>query len=305
MQSKRTTFLRGKRMRATLVDGAGRPVVGDSSVVTTKGFITVGMTANTEEGEGINVTNANGESCIVESGVPTFNGVTVEAEFCEVDFALFEILTGQEVVVDALGRAIGITESTAVDLSDVHFALELWMGASSDDAPSAGSQGYFGYVLMPNLGGGVLGDITIENGAITFTVSGMSTRNGSSWGAGPYDVELVAGVPAPLSTPMKSRDHRRIMVVEVAPPEVYSGATPLLDPTDPAVTGVTVTMTGLSASLVPIPTGTDPMWYDFGDDEWDYTPNGSYVHVYDAPGTYIITAHRGDSTATKTQVVSA
>lgn len=305
MKSKRTTFLRGKRMRATLVDAAGRPVVGDSSVVTTAGFITVGMTANTEEGEGINVTNANGESCIVEPGVPTFNGVTVEAEFCEVDFALFEILTGQEVVLDADGKAIGITESTAVDLSDVHFALELWMGASSDDEPAAGSQGYYGYVLMPNLGGGVLGDITIENGAITFTISGMATRNGSSWGAGPYKVELVGGVPAVLSTPMKSRDHRRIMVVEVAPPTVYSGATPLLDSTDPAVTSLTTTPTGLSVSIAPVPAGTDPMWYDFGDGEWDYTANGSYVHVYDAAGTYIITGHRGSSTVTKSVTVSA
>jgi hypothetical protein len=46
------------------------------------------------------------------------------------------------------------------------------------------------------------------------------------------------------------------------------------------------------------------MWYDFGDGEWDYTANGSYVHVYDAAGTYIITGHRGGSTVTKSVTVS-
>lgn len=305
MQSKRVSFLRGRRMRATLLDGAGRPIVGDSSVVTTKGFITLGMTANTEEGEGINVTNAAGETCITEAGTPTFNGVGVEAEFCDVDFALFEILTGQTVVLDEDGRAVGITESTDVDLSDVSFALEVWMGATTSEEPSVGSQGHFGYVLMPRLGGGVLGDITIENAAITFTISGMATRNGAAWGSGPYNVELVGGVPAPLRVPMRSADHRRIQIVEVAPPEVYSGATPLLDRTDPDVTSLTTTPTGLSVSIAPVPAGTDPMWYDFGDGTWDYTANGSYVHVYDAAGTYTIVGHRGKSTVTKNVTVTA
>ena len=43
MQSNRVSFLRGKRMRATLLNGAAIPLVGDSSVVTTKGFVTLTM----------------------------------------------------------------------------------------------------------------------------------------------------------------------------------------------------------------------------------------------------------------------
>lgn len=303
MQSKRVSFLRGRRMRATLLDGAGRPIVGDSSVVTTKGFITLSMTANTEEGEGINVTNAAGETCITEAGTPTFNGVGVEAEFCDVDFALFEILTGQTVVVDANGQAVGITESTDVDLSDVSFALEVWMGATTTVAPSTGSQGHYGYVLMPRLGGGVLGDITIENAAITFTISGMATKNGSAWGVGPHKVELVAGVPAPLRVPMRANDHRRIQIVEVAPPTVYSGATPLLDPLSPAVTSFTTSKVGLAVTFTPVPAGTTPMWYDFGDGTWDYTSNGSYVHTYAVAGTYTVIARRGSSSVTQSVVV--
>ncbi len=305
MQSNRVSFLRGKRMRATLLNGAAIPLVGDSSVVTTKGFVTLTMTANTEEGEAINVVNAGGESCITEAGTPTWTGVGVEAEFCDVDFALFEMLTGQEVVLNSDGVAVGITESSDVDMSAVKFALELWMGASTNAAPSAGSEGFYGYVLLPHLGGGVIGDVTLQNGAITFTISNMQTKNGAAWGAGPHKVELVAGVPSVLSTPMKANDHRRIMIVEVAPPEVYSGATPLLDSTDPAVTGLTTTPTGLSVVISPTPAGTDPMWYDFGDGEWDYTANGSYTHVYPAAGTYTLTGFRGNSKFSKSVTVTA
>lgn len=299
MQSNRVSFLRSKRIRATLLNAAAIPLVGDSSVVTTKGFVTLTMTSNTEEGEAINVVNASGETCISEAATPTWTGVGVEAEFCEVDFSLFEMLTGQEVVLDANGVAIGITESSDVDLSAVKFALEMWMGASTTATPAAGSEGFYGYVLLPHLGGGVIGDVTLQNGAITFTISGMQTKNGGNWGAGPHKVQLVAGVPAVLSTAMKTNDHRRIMIVEVAPPTVYAGATPLLDSTDPAITAITHTPTGLSVVFGPTPAGTDPMWYDFGDGTWDYTANGSYTHVYAAAGTYTVIGHRGSSKITK------
>lgn len=306
MRSKKVSYLRGRRMRATRVDANGRPVYGDNATVTTKGFVTVSYTTNTEEGESITVVNANGETCVAEPATPTFSGFGVEAEFCDVDFALFELLTGQELVLDSDGQAIGITESTAVDLSAVSFGLELWLGADSKGAKaSEGSQGQFGYILTPFLGGGVIGDVSIENAAITFTVTGMNTKNGSGWGAGPYNVELVDGVAAPLSTPMKSADHRRIMTVEVAAPEVFAGSTPLLDPSATAMTEIGATPEGLSVAFEPTPVGSDPVWYDFGDGSWDYAETGSYTHEYDEAGTYSVTASRGRSTVTSSVTVTA
>lgn len=305
-KAKRASFIRGKRMRATLVDANGRPVIGDSSVVSTKGYTTLTYTTNTEEGEAITVTNANGDPCVSEPGTPSFTGFNVEAEFCDVDFALFEILTGQELVLDENGQAIGITESTDVSIADVNFALEIWTGADTKGAAaSAGSQGQFGYILTPFLSGGLISDITIENGAVTFTITGMATKNGSAWGAGPHAVELVGGVPAVLRTPLKANDHRRIMSVEVAPPEQYSGSTPLLDPTDPALTDITATPTGLSVAFSPTPIGSDPIFYDLGDGTWEYAETGSYTHVYAAAGTYSVIAKRGTSTVTKSVTVTA
>jgi hypothetical protein len=303
MKSKRVSYLRGRRLRATIVDANGRPIYGDNGAVVSKGWVNISYTTNVDEGESITVPNAGGETCIFEPATPSFNGFGVEAEFCEVDFALFDILTGQDAVLDANGMAIGITESTDVNLTAVNFALEVWLGATTATAPATGSQGQYGYVLTPFLGGGVIGDVTVENAAISFTITGMSTKNGSGWGAGPYPVELVAGVPAQLRVPMKANDHRRIQTVEVAPPTVYSGAIPVLDPAKPALTSLTTTPTGLSVAIAPVPTGTDPIFYDFGDGTFDYAATGSYTKVYGVAGTYTITATRGKSTVTKTITV--
>lgn len=298
-KAKKASLLRGRLMRATMLDRSGRPIYGDSSVVTTEGFITASMTTSTEEGEAITVTKANGNICVSEPGAPSFSGFGAEIEFCDVDFALFEILTGQPVVLDAYGVIIGITETTSVDLTGVNFALELWLGAvGNTSGPSANADGQWGYMLMPFVGGGVIGDVSVANAAISFTVTGMKTKDGGRWGAGPHNVELVAGVPAPLSTPMGPKDHRRTQFVEVAPPEVFVGATPLLDPSTPAVTSIAIVATGLSAKITPTPAG-GPMWYTFGDGEWDYSETGAYTHEYKAAGTYTVVGHRGKTKATK------
>lgn len=302
-QSKEVSFLRGKRIRVTELDAAGRPLIGDSSVVTSSGFVTLAMTTNTAAGQAISQTNANGESCILETAATTFQGIGVEIVFCGVDFALFHMLTGQDIVLDANGKAVGLEEITGLHLGDINVALEMWLGANSSDAPSVGSQGNFGYVLLPRLGGGTVSNVTVDNNAINLTVTGMSTKDNNAWGKGPYNVDLVGGVPAPLLKAVKAKAHRRIQTVEVAPPDVYAGATPLLDPTDPAVTSISATVTGDSVVFAPTPSGTDPMWYDFGDGTWDYAETGSYTHVYAGPGSYVVTGHRGSSSATVTAVV--
>lgn len=304
---KKPSFLRGRRIRVTRLDRNGRPVFGDESQVVTKGFVTAGYTTNMEEGEAISQTNASGENCVQETPVPTFNGFAVEIEFCEVDFALFSLITGQDLVLDPeTGQPIGITESTAVDLSAVNFALEMWLGAQTEDAPHANGQGHFGYIVTPFLGGGVIGDVSVENGAITFTISGMQTKNGTAWGRGPYRVMLGAdGTPDFLSTPMRSSDHRRMFYTEVAPPEPTAGTRPLLEPGADGITGLDVDVQGNEVTLTPTPASDDPAWYDLGDGQWDFSETGTYTHTYDGPGSYTVVANRGGTSHRTTVTVSA
>lgn len=304
VRQRTTPMLRGKRSRITALDTAGRVKFGDNNAVVTKGFVNFSLTTNTEEGEAISLTNANGEACINETATPSFTGVGVEAEFCNADFSFFEKATGQRVVFNDDGEAVGITESTDVDLSQVRFALEIWVGAQSGLTPRAGAQGEWGYVLLPNVGGGVLGDYTIENDGITFSLTGMNTKNAGAWGAGPYNVDLVDGEAAPLFDPMLPNDHRRLQIVEIAPPEPRAGAIPVLNPAAPALTSITATPTGKSVLISPTPVGTDPVVYDFGDGTWDYAETGTYTHVYEKAGTFTITATRGTTTVTKPVTVA-
>ena len=300
-----TGLYKSKRMRATLVDQAGRPVYGPESVVVTSGQITTTFTPNVEEGEAISQPNGNGDTCLNVPATPTYTGDTVEATFCKVDFSLFELLTGNPVVRNDDGTIVGIKKGTKIDLSKVNFALELWTGAQTDGAVRAGAEGAWGYILSPFLQGGTLGDITIENAAITFTVSGMQTKNGNAWGRGPYNVDLVGGVAAPLNEALDFSDHVQIITVEIAPPsDALSGFQALLDPAAPALTAVTATVVGSEATFAPTPAGTDPVEYDFGNGEWDYAETGSFVYEYPAAGTYTATARRGSSTVT-TQVTVA
>lgn len=302
-RQKEVSLYRSKRMRATRLDQSGRPVYGPESVVVTKGQISTSFTSNVEEGEAISQPNGNGDTCLNIPATPMFTGFSVESTFCNVDFALFELLTGNPVVLNDAGQIVGIDEGTDIDLSNVNFALELWTGAQSNDALRTGAEGIWGYILAPFLSGGTLGDITVENAAITFTITGMQTKNGAAWGSGPYNVDLVGGKAAPLFEPLTARKHRRITSVEIAPPEAASGFLALLNPSDTALTAVTATVAGQKVTLAPTPAGTGAVEYDFGNGEWDYAETGAYSYTYPKPGKYTVTARRGTTKATASVTV--
>lgn len=298
-QSRCFSPVRGRAMRVTRLDGCGRPVYGDESVGVSEGFVTVSFTANTDEGEEISVTNAAGKTCVREVPVPKLLGYGIEIEFCQVDPALFAILTGQEEEYDDEGYAVGFRVDSDISSADSGFAIELWTGvpgvACTDDSATDAVPG--GYLLLPYLQGGILGDFTVENGAISFTVTGAATKTGSGWGVGPYNVIRTAGAAAPLDKPITSSQHMVVRYTDIAPPPTYCGTAPLLDPSGDALTGVTPTVTGLSVSFAATPAGTDPWYVDFGDGTWDYSPTGTALnHTYAAAGTYKAVGHRGSST---------
>ena len=286
---KSTSYVRGRRIRVTRGDGCGRPVYGEDSSVVSNGMISVGYTALTTETEEISVTNAAGEVCVFEPAETKVTGYGVELTMCEVDPDLFTIITGQEVYLDAFGFAVGFTVNTEISLENTGFGFELWLGAGNADACTPGSQGKYGYLLLPFLKGGILSDFTVENGAVNFVITGATTRDGNAWGVGPYnDVMLTAlSVPGPLLTPLETTEHLLLIQTEVAPPEAVVGARPLMDPANTALTSVTGTEgTGYSVSFTTTPAATSPVYWDFGDGTWDYVAApGATSHVYPtAPG---------------------
>jgi hypothetical protein len=191
--TKCLSLVKGRRIRVTKLDSCGRPVYGDTSQVVSKGFISVGFTANTSDSDEISVTNAAGEICVFDPAVTSLSGYAVEISFCEVDPELFALVTGQSVVLGGdASTVIGFDVDPAIALSASNFALELWAGSPAGDAcATAGATGSYGYLLLPFLTGGILGDFTVENAAITFTLTGANTKKGNAWGKGPYPVMLA------------------------------------------------------------------------------------------------------------------
>lgn len=189
MTTKCFTLVRGRRMRVTRLDDCGRIVFGDDSQAVSKGFVSVGLTANTTESEAIESTDADGEIIVLEPSETNLAGYGAEIVFRQVDPELFNVITGQKVYANYQGDIIGLVVNTKIKPKRV--ALELWAGVYGGDAcENPDAQGNFGYMLLPNLKGGIVGDIAVENGAINFTITGATSLDGNFWKQGPYPIML-------------------------------------------------------------------------------------------------------------------
>lgn len=186
--------VRGRSTRVTRLDNCGRIVTGEYNQAVSEGIVTVAFTANTVDTDEINVPNFGGKRCVYEPSVAELAGYGVDITFCRVDFEYFEIMTKQTLVFDAAGRVVGLEIDTKIPLDDEGFALEVWVGSQGGDTcDDPNAQGEYGYLLLPRLGGGIVGDLSVENGAINFVISGATTREGNQWGSGPYGVEMGNG----------------------------------------------------------------------------------------------------------------
>ena len=236
-------LIRGRALRVTRLDGCGSPVPGPNSVVVTKGFISVALTPNTEEGEEISVTNASGDICVSDTPAPKLTGYGVEISLCGVDPDLVSLLTGQDVVLDAAGEAVGFRMNSKVNLDDSGFSIELWSGVPTAVCEPGQGQSY-GYLLVPFLKGGVLGDLTVENGPVNFNITGAQSKDGSNWGVGPFPVVTdEAGDESTLLEPIDTSDHLHLQLTRMAPPLEECGGQELGSPATGATAGIPGTYT--------------------------------------------------------------
>lgn len=279
------TPLRGRRMRATTLDTCGRVVYGVCSQVVTRGFVKVEMKANKEAGTEVKVKNAGDEICALQPGCDQLNWYDVTITFCQVDPDLVLMLNPNFTkLLDLNGDVNGWAETYTLQC-DKGIALELWtdtVGSNVCDNPNA--VGAFGYILLPWITGGSIGDLTVENAAVSFVLTGR-TRKNPKWGAGPYNVQLTGtapGTPGPLITPVGPDEPRRIMVVTVPPPVDKCGCQPLSNPAGPTITAVEDTADATRMTVKVTPPGTGgPFTIDWGDGTATTTlPTGGSSHLY-------------------------
>lgn len=228
----------GKRFRVTTLDECGA-VTGDSESIVGDGFVTVTLSSETEEGTEIIQRKFTGALCVNEKQADSFKRFTLEIEFCGVNPDLLSAVSNAQQYMDAGGDVAGFT----VPEGDINkkFALELWMGLSGQ-ACGEGESEASGYLLLPFVQAGVLGDIEIGGeDAVTFSLTGAYTKGGNGWGVGPYDVvvgdtEEASALPEALD-PL---DHLLMMDTGLAVPAI----TDELGPVDGGGTTTTTTTTG-------------------------------------------------------------
>jgi hypothetical protein len=230
----------GKRIRVTQLDACGvpSPAGTEGAVLATDGFISLSLSSEVEDGTEIITRKASGALCVNQRASDSFKRFTVEIEFCGVNPSLLALTTNADPYKDYKGDDAGIT--IAEGAIDKAFALELWTGLSGQ-ACEPGAEEASGYLLLPFVQAGVLGDISVDGeNAVTFSMTGAFTKGGNAWGAGPWPVVKDAGgTDSILPEPLDPSDHLLLIDTALAPPPEACDPIPMPEPPEPVeITGV-------------------------------------------------------------------
>ena len=247
MSNIRFPLIGGRVMRVTRLDLCGRPLYGQNEVsAVSEGFVSVGVTANYEDGEEISVTNASGKKCVSRAAEPELTDLGLEIVFCKVDPDIYTAVTGFPKILDpATGDVIGFKINRGVRIRDVRWALEVWSEAAGALGCDASGDVPWGYLLWPFLAGARIGDYTIENNAVTFTATDARTNDGTQWGRGPYEVVTDEnGLPDVLQESLDALDHQWVLRTLVPPPLPTEGMVPLDNPDNPDASGAVAGLPG-------------------------------------------------------------
>lgn len=217
--------IQGIALRVSRLDACCSAVTGTAcDFAVSESFVTLNITAEIEEPDEFIVKLANGKLCINETGCATLKRFNVEIEVCNADPDLFEIISGVATVVDFTGDVVGFEIDE--DLGECNrFALEFWTKVVGDECvdPTTGAQQYL-YWLLPCLSNGRIGDITIENGPLTWTLTAEALPS-STWGVGPYNVVPInaENTPGPLLSPIGESTALRVQFTTIPPPTEFCG----------------------------------------------------------------------------------
>lgn len=218
-------FAQGRRLRVTKLDNCGNPDTTDPCAqVVSSGFIQVSVSSEVVTGTSIEPLNASGELCYQVRSPDQFARHTLSIDFCEVDPTLLSMVVNANQVEGYDGTVVGF--QTVQGSPAGGYALEVWMGVPGIDCPEQGDNPVdsLGYVLFPFIIPGALGDFTIANDAVTFTVAGFTKGNGN-WGTGPYDVvaQDAANLAGPLLEALPSDVHAHLQWTSIPAPDAFCG----------------------------------------------------------------------------------
>lgn len=292
MPSECFTTFRVPAVRVTQLDACGVVDTGSCAQVTSSGIISVAQAPEYEARQDYFALNADAQPCITDTAPPILKWINVTITFCQVDPQLFSMVSGEPVVLDDATTPNVVGWDTEVgSVNSVNFAFEGWTRIGGANACTDGTVNY-GYFLLPWVTEGVIGDVTFANAAANFTVTGRTNAN-SPWGTGPYNVLINksgtnSGFPGKMLTAIGANAHRRLQIVNLAPPTAVCGCGSVPGPTMSAV----ATVKDVVLTLPTSPVLDFPIYVDWGDGTV-VTVSSSVAtvnHTYATAATFTITA---------------
>lgn len=286
------SVVRAAAVRVTRLGPCGEILDGPCAYATTESIVTITLAKVMQERQDALQLNANGDICVDKPKAPILRWYEVSVEFCEVDPELFNIVSADPLILNDAVSPEAVGWCTLPDsAASSNFGLEFWTGTGDDECDDG--EVVYGYGLLPRVIQGMVGDVTFQNGVVTFTVSGI-TRAGNQWGTGPYNVIVNetgpnAGFPGPLLEAVNTKAHKCFQWVTLPPPEGVCGCqdlTPVVAVTPLAgVAPLLVTLT------FPVDAEGDPLLpavIDWGDGSAlaEVTTGTSTTHSYTLAGTY-------------------
>lgn len=285
------SVVRAPAARVTRLGPCGEILDTACAYATTSSFVDITLTKVLQDRQDAFQLNANGDTCVDKPKAPFLRWYEAVITFCNVDPELFNIVSAEPLILDdsLVPEAVGwctLPNSAASS----NFALEFWTG--TEDEGCDDDDTIYGYGLLPRVSQGMIGDVTIQNGNINFTVTGI-TRPANQWGVGPYNVIINetgvnAGNPAPLLLPVNTSAHKCFQWTKLPPPDGQCGCqdvTPLF---------VNAPAGGAAPELITFtyPLGDDglpilPAFIDWDDGATETVTSGTgTTHNYTVPGTY-------------------
>lgn len=205
-------------------------------------FINLSLTAELEEPDEFTVKLANGKLCINEIGCATLKRYTVEVSLCNADPDLFEIISGVTKVLSFNGDVVGYEVDENLGNCNTRFSLEFWTRVPSDQCSDPSGFTQYVYWLLPCLQNGRVGDVTIENGPLEFTLTADAIPS-HEWAKGPYNVvsQDVLNTPGKLIAAIGCKTALHVQITTIAPP---------CDSTTDCVTGTTADLDCGSKTMI-------------------------------------------------------
>lgn len=295
MTSECHSVVRAPSARVTRESSCGVVTNTGCDYATTEGITEITLNKVWQDRQDALQLNANGDICVDKPKAPILRWYEVTITFCAVDPELYNIISADPIVLNDAVSPVAVGWDTLPDSAAAsNFGFDFWVG-TEDDGCDDGDIVY-GYGVLPRIVQGVINNVTINNGVVNFTVTGI-TQTPNQWGQGPYNVLINesgsnAGFPGKLLTPgIPTTAHKRFIWTKLAPPPGVCGCqdlTPALQvlPTTGAAAVARVMTFPLDANGDPIL----PAVINWGDasPSVEVTSGTTVNHTYIA-GSYVPT----------------